>query len=79
MTVFVRIEYAIDDSMAWHAIEHLLNSKKRPSKRAVIKLCSIHLSREGSLFETEPQFDERQEISSVDPDVVSEYFDKIWK
>lgn len=79
MTIFVRIEYAIDDVMARHAVEHLLNAKKRPSKSAVVKLCSTHLAREGALFETEPQFDTSAEALSVDPELVDKWFNKIWK
>lgn len=25
MTIYVKIEFEIDDNMAWHAVEHLLN------------------------------------------------------
>jgi len=79
MTIYVKIEFEIDDNMAFHAVEHLLNSGERVSKKRVIELCKMHLAREGTLFETSPEFDSSTEIKCVDEDVVSRRFEKIWK
>lgn len=79
MNIFIRVEFCIDDQMAWHCIEHLLNARKRVSKGSVIECCKIYLAREGGLFETEPQFDTTLETRQVDFETTDEVFNKIWK
>ena len=79
MNVFVKIEFCINDGMAWHCIEHLLNAGLRVSKSAVIKCCKSQLNQKGSLFETEPQFDTTLETRQVDFEITDEYFNKGWK
>lgn len=79
MNIYVRIEFVIDDTMAWHAIEHLLNSGERVSRRRVISLCRNHLAQEGAMFETEPQFDDTTEFRQVDVELVDKWFERIWK
>ena len=77
MTVFVRIEFAIHEAMAWHAIESMLAKGEKVTKKKVINLCRKHLESEGSLFETEPQFDDIH--ADVDSEIVDYVFNKIWK
>lgn len=79
MKKFIKVEYCIDENMAWYAIQHLLNGEKRVSKSAIISLCKMHLAREGNLFETSPEFDEREEYICVDPGLVDHVFEKVWK
>jgi hypothetical protein len=79
MTIYVKIEFEIDDNMAYHAVEHLLNSGEQVSKKKVIELCRMHLAREGNGFMIEPIFDTSTELNCFDQDVVSRWFEKIWK
>ena len=77
MNVFVKIEFCINDGMAWHCIESMLASGDRITKKTVIDRCRNHLAREGSLFETEPLLDNH--IVDVDPEKVDAVFNEIWK
>lgn len=79
MTIYVKIEFEIDDNMAYHAVEHLLNSGERVSKKRVIELCKSHLAREGNGFMINHEFDSSRELNCFDQDVVSNWFEKIWK
>jgi hypothetical protein len=77
MNVFVKIEFCINDGMAWHCIESLLARGEKPTKKKVIDLCRNHLTSEGGVFETEPQF--YNHIIDVDPEKVDDIFNKTWK
>lgn len=77
--MLVKIEYKIDDVMAWHCIEHLLNSNQRISRAKIVATCKNHLRNNGQRFVEQLEFDsDFPETRQVDSDLVDRYFEKKW-
>lgn len=80
MKAYVRVEFCIDDVIAWHCVQNLLNNGViRITKTKVITECKAAFYSNGSVFETEPCFDQSDWIREVDDEHVQRIFDKIWK
>lgn len=79
MLVYVKVEYTIDDVIAWHCIQSLMNEGKRVTKKKVVDTCRAAFYSNGCVFETEPEFNQDNWIREVPDDFVQKVFDKIWK
>lgn len=81
MNVYIKIEFVIDDVMAWHCIQYLLATYQRPTYKKVISTCRQCLYNNGNLFAEQAEFDglinELPHRDVVDQ-MVDEWFERIW-
>jgi hypothetical protein len=79
MTVFVRVEFCIDEVIAWHCVQSIMNKGERVTKAKIIEECRKCFYSNGSVFETSPEFPEDEWIKEVEDEKVQRVFERIWK
>lgn len=83
MNVHIKIEFVIDDVIAWHCIQYLLNTHQKPTKQKVVQVCKRCFYNNGATFETEPGFslmvEELGFRETIDDETVDIWFEKTWK
>jgi hypothetical protein len=73
----INIKFTIDDVMAWHCIEYLMNTGQKVSKRTIIKVCKEHLIYNANRFTEQLEFGDFMFLET--PDAIDAQFDKHWR
>lgn len=77
----VRIDFEIDDFMAYAAVEYLLSKGQRVSKKSVVEICKEYLKGSGTRFSMEPVIEHElgDDYRNIDPDYIDKVFEMVWK
>lgn len=73
----VHVKFIIDDAMAYEAVAYLLETRKRVSKAAIVKLCKQMFYNNGNYFQIEMQFPDDR-VTVVSEDIVNKLYEKVW-